>query len=390
VSLLRKGAIVWRGGLPTFKPKGLAPQKVAESYSDWATGDTHQRKVFFDGSNFFVWFWNGIDLNNERWEKLATSSDGKSWTVNNRLQFSVGPGGIGHAGNFDVLLNPADKTSCFEGFIGSADDGERTNRGSISNSTITWTTIWGCSLVATTYMNGGHICLTPKQRFFAICHGKHPTTGLRLDLSLPIEGLCRTHTNIPDHSSITGGVQILPYNTSSPWDALVLLKDKDDLLWYSLLRDSNYTIDTPFTSLEVTLASGFSSFCACSEAQLQGDPERIHLVYIKSTGKLCYNKFENDEWDVEKVLVASGASYPVIAVGSGGKLYIFYVKDGKIWVIHRRGVWYRPVELFTANHTYNNPAYLSCNQNVQNGKICLVWTEGVGTPYEVWFSYLED
>ena len=117
----------------------------------------------------------------------------------------------------------------------------------------------------------------------------------------------------------------------------------------------------------------------------------MHLVYIKSTGELCYNKFENDELGVEKVLVASGASYPVIAVGSGGKLYISYVKDGKIWIIHFNGIfWLSAVELFTTEHTYNNPAYLSSNQNVQNDKICLVWTEGSSSPYEVWFCYLED
>lgn len=136
--------------------------------------------------------------------------------------------------------------------------------------------------------------------------------------------------------------------------------------------------------------AGFSDWCACTEAQAVGDPEIIHLVYVKSSGELCYRKFESDSLSGEEVLVASGASYPVIGCGSNGKLYVFYARNGKIWVIHNNGNWLNPVELYTASHTYDTPVYLSCNQNVQTGKICLVWCEGTGSPYAVWFCYLED
>jgi hypothetical protein len=90
------------------------------------------------------------------------------------------------------------------------------------------------------------------------------------------------------------------------------------------------------------------------------------------------------------VLVASGASYPVIAVGKGGRLYVFYVREGVIKLLKFNGVFWEKEQTLFPNHAYNNPAYLSTNQNVQFGKICLVWTEGKATPYEVWFGYLED
>jgi len=386
---------ILRGGTSRFKPVGLAPQLVSESFSDWATGDTHQRKVMFNGSYFFVWHWNGLDGGGELWEKLSYSADGQTWTTNNLDEFSIGPGAVGHAGNYDVALFPNDNTQCYEGYIGSTDRGVAPYLGIISDVTISFTVKYGCAIVANSNANGGHICITPKPRYFSICHQYNvPMGGDFLSVGALNEGaiVCTTHEglDLPDHSSTTGGAQMVPYKTASPWDCLIVLKDANDVLWWSLFRDSTRRADIPFTSLGVTLTSGFSSFCACSEAQLQGDPEKAHLVYIKSTGALCYAMFENNAFHSEKVLVASGVSYAVIAVGKGGKLYVFYVKDGKVWVIHRKGAWRNPVELFTGDHTYNNPAYLSTNQNVQNGKICLVWTEGTASPYEVWFCYLND
>jgi hypothetical protein len=195
------------------------------------------------------------------------------------------------------------------------------------------------------------------------------------------------------HNTTNGGTRLLPYKSSSPFKMLLLVKKGDSTLHYSVVTPSFGSAPTigGFTAIGVTLASGFETFCATSEVQNISDPERIHLVYIKSTGELCYRKFENDAWSGETVLVASGASYPVIAAGEGGRLYVFHVKDGKIWFIKYDGAnWRDPIEFWTDQHTYNNPAYLSTNQNVQGGKICLVWTEGTASPYQVWFSYIED
>lgn len=201
-----------------------------------------------------------------------------------------------------------------------------------------------------------------------------------------VNGSTTTDASVASGGSTTGGNQILPYKTSSPYNMFCLAKASGNILKYNILTENLNTFVGNAIAI-ATLGTGFDDFCGCSEAQNIGDPELVHMVYIKSTGELCYNNFENDELGVEKVLVASGASYPVVAVGKGGKLYVLYVKSGKVWVIYN---WLSPVELFTQNHTYNNPAYLSCNQNVQTGLICLVWTEGATSPYAVWFCYLED
>jgi len=51
--------------------------------------------------------------------------------------------------------------------------------------------------------------------------------------------------------------------------------------------------------------------------------------------------------------------------------------------------WLAEKEAFP-RHTYDNPTYLSSNRNVQQGKICLTWTEKTTSPYEVWACSLEE
>ena len=377
-----------RGGLPTFKPMGLAPQKVVETDEGDPTRDTYQRKVFYDSVNFFVVYWDLSTLK----IKYVTSTDGEAWSSSTDL-LTISSG-LYYGGNVDIVY-PNHGTKDVNG--ASADLAIHYVSG---GDLAFWRpyVISGASLVLKVgraqgglqLAQGGSVLSNLNGSIdYAIFHQNHVVTlGIGIHGSSSI-GLMDSDQSVPYGGTTTGGAQLLPYKTSSPFNMFALAKGSDNKLYYNIVIDPTGKFQDGFSEI-ATLGTSFSDFCACSEAQAAGDPERVHLVYIKSTGELCYNKFENDELGVEKVLVASGASYPVIAVGSGGKLYISYVKDGKIWVIHYRGAWFKPVELFTADHTYNNPAYLSSNQNVQSGKICLVWTEGTATPYEVWFCILED
>jgi len=370
----------------TFTPAGLAPEKVAETDEGDPTRDTYQRKVFYDGSNFFVLYWMGAPTKETRY---CASIDGKTWTSPTTLDdFTVGPyygGNIDvqypNRGALDVYNRPYDLTLFYMGSNGGATWEDFYN---ISDQTLQFRSGASCSMTTT---QGGSVIASLKGDLdFWIVHRTDERGGVAVGWWTDVQ--CES-TEVPYGGTTTGGAQILTYKTSSPFTMFALAKGGDNKLYYNLVDEEGFCINS-FVCI-ATLGTGFSDFCACSEAQNKGDPERIHLAYIKSTGELCYNKFENDALGTEKVLVISGASYPVIAVGSGGKLYISYVKDGKIWVIHFNGIfWLVAVELFTDEHTYNNPTYLSSNQNVQNGKICLVWTEGTGSPYEVWFCYLED
>jgi len=382
VSLLQKGMLARRGGLATFKPAGLAPQKIADVAGDGqATRDTFQRKIFFDGTNFFVFYWKS----STKQILYQASADGVTWSATVELvAFGVGPY---YAGNIDVSYPnfgaldgggvAFDVDSCFAGSNGGSFN---VYPYKISGQTLTLGN--AVSLAGGTQHGGGiQSNLSGVRNPWVF----HKSTGIRVGY---LATIVSSSTDVSYSDTGSGGSQVLRYKSSSPYDLIGLLKGGDNILYWCEIAE-NSSLDSSFTAL-ATLSAGFSDFCGCSEVVAAGDPERVHLVYVKSTGELCYRKYESDAWSNEKILVSSGASYPVIACGAGGKLYVFYVSGGEIQVIHKSGAWLNPVGLFTSDHTYATPVYLSCSQDVQDGKISLVWTEGSASPYELWFCYLED
>jgi len=370
-----------------FIPTGLAPQKAVEVDGADPTRDTYQRKVFFDGTNFFVVYW---DLGDKKVYYVA-SADGGSWTSRTELwEFSVAPY---YGGNIDVCYpnrgtldtngDPVDFAMYFTGSNGAI---SQWRPFVISSQTLTEET--GGSLGVQQQAQGGSIVSNLNaSRDYCIFHRVSPDV-IRTHRSPAMQD--DSDSSVSHGGTTTGGNQLLPYKTSSPYKMLALAKGGDNKLYHNIVTEPTATFANSFIEI-ATLGTGFSDFCACSEAQNASDPEIIHLVYIKSSGELCYRKFESDSWASERVLEVSGTSYPTIAVGTDDKLYVFYVKDGKIWVKYYNGrLWFRSVELFTDEHTYNTPTYLSCSQNIQSERICLTWTEKTSTPYEVWFCYLEE
>jgi len=381
-----------RPRFPSIPPYiGLFPQQVVTVNAQNLSGlnpplrDTYQRKVFFDGANFFLVYW---DANNKE-VKYVASSDGKVWSSPTTLWvFGVGPY---YGGNVDVCYpNRGSKDYYGEEvdlamhFAGSNGETIYWYPFVISQQTLIMKT--GGSLGGKSKAQGGTIVSNLNGNHDYLIYHRDDTNNL-VETFRSVANQDDADGTVPHGGTTSGGNQLLPYKTSSPYKMLALAKGGDNKLYYAIVNEPTATFANGFTEL-ATLTEGFSDFCACSEAQNIGDPEIVHLVYIKSSGELCYRKFENDVWSDEFILVQQGVSYPVIAVGK--KLYVFFVKENVIWIMIFDGaVWSAPMVLFP-QHNYNNPTYLSCNQNVQNGKICLAWTEGTTPPYEIWFSYIED
>jgi len=374
----------------------VPPQKVAEVNGGVGdpTRDTYQRKVFYDGTNFFIIYWHGGDLKTY----YVASSDGKTWTDPVAMfTFSVAPyyGGnvdvcYPNRGSKDVENEDIDLATYLTGSNGAT---AQWRPYIISGQTLTLKAGRGASgLIGA--QGGSVLSNLSGEQDFAIYHQTHGLeTGIGLHGS-SVYGTTDNDQSVPYGGTTTGGAQILPYKTSSPFNMLALAKGADNKLYYNIAIETTRLFQNGFTAI-ATLGTGFSDFCAASEAQNIGDPEIIDIVYIKSTGELAHKSFLNDELTSETILCESGASYPVIACGKGGRRYLYYVKDGVIKQQKLRNLngviqVLTPEATLFPEHTYNNPAYLSTNQNVQNGQICLVWTEGTASPYEVWFCTIGD
>jgi hypothetical protein len=176
----------------------------------------------------------------------------------------------------------------------------------------------------------------------------------------------------PNNPLATGGNQVLNYKTSSPYHLLCLAVGNDTKMYWSIFNVTTPQFKTkPFNDLGVTLGVGFDSFCATSEAQDIGDPEKIHLVFRNNTG-LYYMKFESGAWSSVTAFGVVG-TFPTLAADDSGNLVFTYVSSSKIYYKTKTplGSWSSSAALGTG---YTSAAYLSSNQNMDSGEILLVWT----------------
>ena len=372
-----------------YTPVGLAPQKVVDSESPTATGWVVQRKTFYDGSYFWAFFYESADLK----FKCKSSLNGITWGALQEFVFQEKPEKMYLGQGIDVrwddsinkliIANPDGEAFWWArcDTSGGVLNVERLHAPGYSTAYFIVAPRHGyIENKVLDYYQAVQPAISEKRRDVISYHARDISGDGGWDYNpSPKWGT---------YSDENGGSVTLTREVGGEDRAIYVVKDADNSLWWGYLNTSFITY--PPISLATTLATGLNSLSGCTETELGLGTGKQHIVYIKSTGELCHRSFDG-AWSAERILVESGASYPVIACGGGGRLYVFFVKDEKIWVKHFDGRrWYYDAELFTLGHTYNNPTYLSTNQVVQDGKICLAWTEGTSAPYEVWFCYLED
>ena len=337
-----------------------------------ATRDCYQRKVFKSSAgNYFVSFFN---LSCHSMQYVA-SSDRSTWAATTNLtEFGTFP--LGSA-DFQYPDKQAGIDGCY--FLSGS-----------NGATSYWTpfTLSGLSIVQGSI--GG---LGGQQR---AC-GTSVTSNLGGTYDLGIfhrtsTTLVRTHRSSatsgdstgsvpfgdPVNAADSGGNQILNYKTSSPYNMMALSKGNDKKMYWSLIQASDYQyVSDPFNDLGVTLGLGFNDFCATTEAQNLGDPEKIHLVFGNSTA-LYYMKFESDAWSSVTNLGVTG-SFPTLAADDSGSLILTYTANNMIYYKTKT-----PAGSWSSSHVlgsgYTNAAYLSCNQNEDSGEILLVWTANYVPP----------
>jgi hypothetical protein len=367
-----------------LRRRTIPPQLVISLSNQDATRDTYQRKVFFDGHNFFVAFFSSSPTPGVF---ITISSDGVKWTTPASLV-----SGTPYAGGGNVDLNYPNKG--FKDLIGRSFSFtlvvEISGNWFVYPYKITGQSadghLSGSALSGAGNYQGGTLAasLDGADEIWVIHNGSyifagHWATTRAQDNSVSFGG------------TTTGGCQILTYQTIALGNFFVLAKDASNVLHYSRASPGGVSFLDAFPSI-ATLTTSFSDFCGCTEAQALGTPARVHMVYIKSTGDLCYRNYQGDALSAETLLVpaANSPSYPAIAADRYGSLYVFFVQAGQIMLMmFTSGAWRTPTVFFTS-HSYNTPVYLSTGQYAQNGHVCLVWMEGSASPYQLWFAAIPE
>ena len=342
------------------------PQIAVKVSSANATSDCYQRKVFkTTGNNYFVVFWN-LSCKSIQY---AASSDMNTWSAAvNLSSFGTFP-----LGSYNVVypshLAGKDGTFFYSGSNGASSFWDYFT---VSGLVITKTA--GGSLGGQQRASGtSHTSNLNGLWDMGIFH-RNNTNQVRLQRS-PANSEDTTNSvpfGDPTNTSASGGNQILNYKTSSPYHMIAISKGSDRKLYWSLVNETNRQyISDPFNDLGVTLGVGFNDFCATSEAQNVGDPEKIHLAFGNATG-LYYLSFESESWSSITSLGVTG-NYPTLAVDSSANLILTYTANNLIYYKTKA-----PAGSWTASQvlgsSYINAAYLSSSQNEQSGEILLIWT----------------
>jgi len=362
VSLLRKGTITRRGAKKPF-----SPQRVGTSLSSLATAFSVQRKVLYGSAFRVIYFYtSGDNLT------LKKSAYGIVWAADNSPWTYL----YSRCGGTDMLFADGKIYAQTPHYTAVIDYVTRFRKGTLDN-----TISWGAEKTIFSNVNyhiGGSVVKLTTGRLYSVVEVNSPPQvrgsysdddGENWTLNVSVGTVTI--------SSTTGGVQIL---AMADGKAMCLAKNSANALIAFLFDGSTWS---SLGTIATGLQSGWGFFVGTSVADV------VDVVLIDSAGALKHVRYSGS-WGSVTTLVSSGCSHPAIVAGDGGRLYVFYVRGGQIKVLKYNGSqWLAERDAFVG-HTYNTPTYLSSNQNVQDDKICLVWTEGTASPYEVWFCYLED
>jgi len=352
-------------------PRTFKPSKVGTSTSSLAMAYSIQRKVFYGGTfRVFYFYAVGSEI------VVKKSADGVLWQTENSPGFGASSYFYSRAGGLDVLLD-SDKIYaqilCYSAVV---DYTTQFKKGTL-NTTISWGSEKTIFTNANYHIGGSLTKLTTGRLYSAVQVAASPQVNGSYSDDDGENWTKNINIGTTTITSTTGGVQILAMATGK---AMCLVKNSVNTLVAFLFNGSTWS---SLGTVATGLLSGWGYFTATAVGDV------VDVVFIDSAGALKHVRYAGS-WGSITTLVSTGCTHPAIVAGDGGRLYVFYVKDAEIKLLKFDGAsWLSEKKAFTG-HTYNNPAYLSSNQNVQNRKICLVWTEGTASPYEVWFCYLED
>jgi len=350
----------------------LTPQKVGTSTSPLATAYSIQRKVFYGGGAFRVFYFYAVGS-----AIVAKKSvDGILWQTENSPGFGASSYFYSRAGGLDVLLDSEQIYAQILRYSVAVNYGTEFKKGTL-NATISWGSEKDI-FINTNYHIGGSLAkLTTGRIYSAVQVAATPQVNGSYSDDDGATWTLNVSIGTTTITSTTGGVQIVAMATGK---AMCLVKNSVNTLVAFLFDGSTWS---SLGTVATGLLSGWGYFTATAVGDI------VDVVFIDSAGALKHVRYDGS-WGSVTTLVSSGASHPTITSGSSGRLYVFYVKDAEIKLLKFDGTsWLSEKKAFTG-HAYTNPAYLSSNQNVQNGKICLVWTEGTSSPYEVWFCTIGD
>lgn len=360
-----------------------------------ATGNPFQRTVFYDGSYYFVFFWNRTC----RTIQHVSSADGTTWSAAMNasllgiLTFAKYP-----LGGWDIT--PSRQATNEYALSETGSDGQSVTwcPFNTTGATTSWAT--GGALAGGTTRHSNYVTSKLDGARDMQIYERSVYVGLAYH-TIANANPAGTSTGVP-YGATSGGAQLLTYQTSGLYNCLAIAKGGDNKLYSCAVNGSSLVFMGSWTEL-ATLGAGFESFCATTEAQSIGASEIVHVAYVNSVGSLIYRSYSSDAWSPETAITTNATdptiTYPTLAVDDSGNLVLTYVKNSRIYYRTKTPTGSWSSEGYVGSQygdSFGSAAYLSSSQYVQNGEIMLVWT-GVDVTYlspewqeaALWYQFLQ-
>ena len=287
---------------------------IDTSTSAAPVGGPHQRNVFYDGTYFWAFYYDGTTIQYE------PSSNGLDWVNTKNTAFTTAS-----IVRVSTWFHDTGTTKIVY-IVGDVSSGKLVyvRRGTISGTTISWGTEASVTVSAQNKGGAPYIARDSSGYLWIVTNNKEGGADYRFAAT--------KSTNADDVSAWGAYTDLMAAGVSSDFvQGLVVARSGGDMyaIWYAdgTIYGRVYTggswsgtTDTIDTTSAGTLTKGPS-------ATVDGS-FNIHLVYVDSSGAMKY-RTRTSSWSAATTLdAASGNTYPTITLDAPtGDLYAFYISS---------------------------------------------------------------
>ncbi len=354
-------------------PTGIIDTSTVNS----ATGGPSERNVFFDGTNFWAFYFDGTTIQYE------PSADGLSWVNTKNAAFtSIG---VNRVSTWFYTAG-ATKIVYIVGDTGAAGN-LRVRRGTISGTTITWGTEASVAIANQANNRWPFITRDSSGYLWIASNTRNGNNDFRFaavrSTSSDNVSTWNAFTDLMNPGIVNDFVQglVLPL---SGGDAYAIWY-ADGTIFGKRYTASNATWWASTNTIDTTSAGAMTK---APSATVDGS-FNIHLVYADSAGAVKYRQ-RTTSWQAATTLDASsGNTYATITRDTGtGNLYGFYISSTSQTKAQKYSGSWSPVTLET--NTQTKVALTSLYNVSSAANVSWVWTQGTASPFNVKFSVLNS
>ncbi|MFQ5884448.1 MAG: hypothetical protein ACE5IO_05040, partial [Thermoplasmata archaeon] len=335
-----------------------------------------QRKVFYTGSYFFVFYYNA-DESTITWEY---SADGNDWSNSYSTAFSAT-----NIYYVAVWYNSSDSELYIIGAKDSADKVVYVRSGSVAGNSITWGTEYSISISNTDLAKKVTSIAVAYEGYVWLASEVYNSTGYNVVV---------TRSGSPEDLSSFGTQTALYTDQPNRFGPIIVpLSSNDMYCVYNTngnIYGNKYTDSSGTWSTTVTVASDGKDREAGGPSIVADGSDNVHLLYADSSGGIKYSKYTTS-WSAATTLDdGSDNSFPTISLVPSDDLYGFWINGS--WQISGQfslngGSSWKWINLITADTDYKWNVTSVYSYNYDWG-IAWVWDENGGQ--EVYFERIPE